>query len=253
MLNKVKFALNVVKTYKNWSDVFLDHLGHFPIYKRKTYFLRNGIKMETRCQTTDLGTMHTHFIGQENDRFLSQLNENPIIIDIGAHIGTFSIYAMKKVPTVTIYSFEPHPDNYELLLKNIRMNGFERSIKPFRFAIFNKNGKLNLYFRKRYTAGCTLIKEKDNEHVKVKCITIKDIFDSNRIEMCDLLKIDCEGSDYKIIVSIPKNYFKKIKSIHAEFHTKKELELMSKVLQNNNFKTDMKWFTKDYGNIYAQR
>ncbi|MDI6722718.1 MAG: FkbM family methyltransferase [Candidatus Aenigmarchaeota archaeon] len=208
--------------------------------------------METRCQTTDLGTMHTHFIGKENDRFLSQLSENPVIIDIGAHIGTFSIYAIKKIPAATIYSFEPHPDNYEILMKNIRMNGFERSIMPFRLAVFNKKGNLNLYFRKRYTAGCTLIKEKNNEHIKVKCITIKDIFDSKKIDRCDLLKLDCEGVDYKIIASIPKNYFKRIKFIQAEFHTKKELELMSKALQNNNFRTDIKWFTKEYGNIYAQ-
>jgi FkbM family methyltransferase len=45
-----------------------------------------------------------------------------VIIDVGAHIGTFTTLAGKYFPAATIHSFEPDPDNYPLLVKNAPPN-----------------------------------------------------------------------------------------------------------------------------------
>ena len=255
MLNKVEFALKVVKTYKNWSDVFLDHLGHFPIYKRKTYFLRNGIKMETRCQTLDLGTIHTIFMGNETLDAVKSLGNSPTVIDLGSHIGAFSIYIAHKTQGSKIYSYEPFRDNYEIMVENITINDFEKNIISFNLAVSDKNGNRVLYFDKKYNGGCTLLEnvwDKSNSLI-INCTTLKDIFKTNRITRCDLLKIDCEGYDYRILKSLPKIYFKRIEAVLCEFHTNEQLELTKKLLEKNGFRIKSVSRGVSYGNIYANK
>ncbi|MBI2579827.1 MAG: FkbM family methyltransferase [Candidatus Aenigmarchaeota archaeon] len=235
--------------------MFLDHLNFFPIYTKKIYRLRNGTNIETRARTTDLGTLHTCFIGEENRVSEDMLGSSPVIIDIGAHIGIFSVYACKKIPDSKVYSYEPFPDNYELLKRNIEINNLGGNIKAFNSAVFSKKGKKSLYFRKRYTAGCTLMKDTshaDSSAVTVNCTTVKDIFDSNKIKKCDLMKIDCEGADHIILRSIPRQYFKRINMIHTEFHAQNEINAMKKVFDEMNFSTEIKRFAGGYGNIYAK-
>ena len=54
--------------------------------------------------------------------------------------------------------------------------------------------------------------------MKVECITLENIFDENRITNCDLLKLDCEGAEYDILMNTKKEIFEKIKLISLEYH-----------------------------------
>ena len=49
----------------------------------------------------------------------------------------------------------------------------------------------------------------------------------NKIETCDLLKIDCEGSEYQILPAVSKETFARIKNIAMEFHEGRPDELRS--------------------------
>jgi hypothetical protein len=60
--------------------------------------------------------------------------------------------------------------------------------------------------------------EPTGEHQKIQTTTLERIFNKNRIEKCDLLKMDCEGSEFKIIYNAPKELFKKIDQIYLEYH-----------------------------------
>ena len=58
-----------------------------------------------------------------------------VIIDIGAHIGAFSIAATQFMNDTTIFSYEPDEDSFQLLKKNILSNGVEEKVKPHKLAI----------------------------------------------------------------------------------------------------------------------
>ena len=122
MKNKIKFFINVVRTYKNWITVLLDHLNFFPMYSVNIYKLRNGVKFKTRAQTSDLGVIHRIFFGKENEEFLDRLSKKPVITDIGAHIGAVSIYIAGKFPNTKIYGYEPFPENYAFPQENAKIN-----------------------------------------------------------------------------------------------------------------------------------
>ena len=65
-----------------------------------------------------------------------KIDSGDVIIDIGAHVGIFSIYYALKYPSATIYSYEPVNRNYKNLVKNLEYNKIKNVI-PFENAVTN--------------------------------------------------------------------------------------------------------------------
>jgi len=140
------------------------------------------------------------------------------IIDIGGHIGFFSLSVFVLNSVVPVYTFEPHEENFTLLKSNLKKNRV-KNVKPRQLAVSNKIEEAQLQLSKE-DLNHSLIKaiEPTGDIQKVQSTTIERIFTQNRINKCDLLKLDCEGSEYDIIYSIPDNIFSKISHIFLEYH-----------------------------------
>ena len=73
-------------------------------------------------------------------RFSSSLEEDDIVLDVGAHVGAFSIMSSKRLNKGLVISFEPHPDTYQLLKLNVYLNGL-KNIVPLNIAVADFRGK----------------------------------------------------------------------------------------------------------------
>lgn len=135
------------------------------------------------------------------------------VIDIGAHIGVFTVYAAKQAKKV--FSYEPSPETFTLLKRNIEINNIKNA-SIYNYAVLDKKGKTKLFFGNTSMED-SLYKE-TNESTIVKKFSLKDIFDENKINFCHLLKIDAEGSEYEILRNTPDGYLKKINRIILEYH-----------------------------------
>ena len=85
----------------------------------------------------------------------------------------------------------------------------------------------------------------------------RKIFDDNKIDHCDFAKIDCEGSEYSIMDTLPSEYLKRIHKMAIEYHfvdSKPELakNLISKI-ENANFHVKKKSHYNDMGFLYARK
>jgi len=121
-----------------------------------------------------------------------------------------------KKSKAKIYAFEPFPDNFQMLRKNIERNNLTNII-PHRMAIASKAGTRKLFMNAINTSAHSLNK-KSKVSVDVLCTTLDDIFFENNVECCDLLKMDCEGAEYEIILSASMETLKKISQIIMEYH-----------------------------------
>ncbi|QQR83728.1 FkbM family methyltransferase [Candidatus Peregrinibacteria bacterium] len=140
------------------------------------------------------------------------------VIDVGGHLGFFSVMASTLNPKVPILSFEPHLGNFELLKTNLKKNRIQNVI-PKQVAVSDVNGPVILQISQE-DLNHSLLKaiEPTNQTEQVQSTTLERIFHKNRIEKCDLLKLDCEGSEYKIIQSTPQEIFERIDHIFLEYH-----------------------------------
>ncbi|MEO7768245.1 MAG: FkbM family methyltransferase, partial [Ferruginibacter sp.] len=70
-----------------------------------------------------------------------KVDPGSIVIDIGANIGVFSLYAA-RCGAKKVYAFEPNKKSYEILLNNIKVNNLEKIIIPFNLAVGSSDGEI---------------------------------------------------------------------------------------------------------------
>ena len=153
------------------------------------------------------------------DKF--ECTEKDIMIDIGAHVGMVSILYGKLYPQLKIYAFEPDPRNYKMMLMNIKLNNV-KNITPFNMAVSGDGRELKMCIDPELSAVGTqtsITSGNKKEFYTVQSTTIKDIFEKYNIDTCKFLKIDCEGSEYEILLNTPTEILQKIEFLGGEFHT----------------------------------
>ncbi len=143
------------------------------------------------------------------------LNKSNVVIDIGGHIGSFSLLVGKS--GALVYTYEPDPLNYLALLDNIELNNLP-NVKAYNLAVSGIPGLVPLYKHRHNTAAHSILATDNNTPISVPCTTLVDILDHNNISSCTFLKLDCEGAEYEILLNTPLNYLSKIERISLEFH-----------------------------------
>jgi FkbM family methyltransferase len=142
------------------------------------------------------------------------------IVDIGAGVGDFAIYVANEHPTTQIYAYEPFPESFALLKENIRLNAI-KGIRAFPIAVGPQSGTMALFTTgeaiQHITTEHTTM-SKANSKLEVPALSLNDVFQINAIRHCDLLKIDCEGSEFEILFKASRATLKKIQCICLEYH-----------------------------------
>ena len=146
------------------------------------------------------------------------VKNNSVLIDVGANIGTFSILAAKK-GKCKVYAFEPHPENFKMLKENIVLNkdNLRGEIIPSDNAVSKDNSYIKFFVDPVNFAGSSIVKP-IGKAIKVKAISLNEVFVKNKISHCTLLKLDVEGAEYPILYNAPKNILSRIKKIVLEYH-----------------------------------
>lgn len=234
---------------KTWLKFWFFGADELIDVKGAKYSIRKSSLAE---KITDLAIFSEIFL---NDSYkVCRIRSKDIVVDIGAHIGAFSIYASKK--SKKVLSYEPFPSTFDSLKKNLSLNGC-RNVKIKNMAVGAKEGYSWIYMNKLNSAENSMYRKSRIKH-KVKVTTLAQVL--NGIKRCDVLKIDCEGAEYEIILS-SKDALKKVNRIILEFHEPEffgldkrySVELLVKTLESYGFKT--KIIERNYyqGIIYALR
>ena len=72
--------------------------------------------------------------------------EGDIVVDVGAHIGRYTIISSKRIgQSGKVIAIEPHPSNFEMLNRNIKLNGLTNVI-PLNYAVNSKETKNKTIF-----------------------------------------------------------------------------------------------------------
>ena len=137
------------------------------------------------------------FVEQVYDRFY-RLQNDDIVVDIGAHVGLFTLKVAKSVKLVL--AVEPHPFNYRLLTMNIALNKLENVI-PVKLALSSYCGKAKLYLR---SAGTHTLKGQifgleSGETLEVEVETLDRLIDELRLNKVTFVKIDVEGAELDVL------------------------------------------------------
>ncbi len=211
---KLSFFKKVMSRVDNWHVVLLVYFGLF----KKEFFvlnLKNGQKLKLRTNSTDFYAFINVWIVEEYKKDGFEINEDAVVIDVGSHVGIFSVYVSQFCRNGQILSFEPVNHNFKLLQENVELNKLA-NVKAFNVAVAGKKDRIKIYHNDDQ-AAYTIYGNGQN-YTETDAVPLKEILDSNHIEKCDLLKLDCEGAEYEILASLPDEYFRRINRICMEYH-----------------------------------
>jgi FkbM family methyltransferase len=177
--------------------------------------------------------------------------EGDIVVDIGAHIGRYTIIASKRVgANGKVVAIEANPSNFEMLNRNIKLNRLTNIIS-LNNAVYSKETKLKLYLPGEelgHTTYNTVMSDRaknEDKFVEVSANTLDYLLQLKEITDVNWIKIDVEGAEFEVLKGAT-NVLSKSKDIALliEIHGPDNYRLILKFLRLYNFKIE---FEKTYG------
>lgn len=117
------------------------------------------------------------------------------VLDIGANIGFHTLLLADLVgPEGKVFAFEPDPENFSLLVKNLKKNDYF-NVFPIQKAVTDKTGKIDLYLSEENKGDHRVSdSEKGRKSIEIETVTLDDFMAVD--EHVDFIKLDIQGSEH---------------------------------------------------------
>ena len=175
-----------------------------------------GNRITLRSRARDAHDFHHVFL--RDDYRLDGVREKEweCVIDVGGHIGLVAARAATLARRVL--TFEPMPDNFEMVKMNLSHEGFAH-VSAFNAAVCGQAGTIKMYRSENSSTHSVFHHEgADGGTVEVPAVTLNQVFTQSGVETCDLLKLDCEGSEYQILYDASDEVLARVARIYMEYH-----------------------------------
>lgn len=226
------------------------------IYAHDPRFILNG----RDDSKTDAVVVREIWCENVYEVFDGDLSDTGIVIDLGANIGAFGLYAAKLGAKKVIF-VEPEPHNVELLRQNVAEN--RHNVPECEFivderAVFGKHTyqPLHAYMTNEHGDSRLLVdgdaRSSDRTDLqKVQYTTLDDLFKEHGLEYIDVLKIDIEGLEGDVLLGAQESTLNLCRYITLEYDQHatdlgKIVEVLSKTHQ-------IKYVGSNGGMLFAKR
>lgn len=132
------------------------------------------------------------------ESYFSSLEEDAVVIDVGAHVGAFSIMSAKRLKKGLVISFEPNPEIYHILKSNVYLNRLSNII-PLNVALADFCGKTGLVVPRDPSGGYLTPDVYDTKTFDAQVRTLDAVCLERGIARVDFIKIHAEGPEIAIL------------------------------------------------------
>ncbi|MEP6698801.1 MAG: FkbM family methyltransferase [Verrucomicrobiota bacterium] len=167
--------------------------------------------------------------GAKAEYFLPAALEPKVILDIGSNIGTSILFFHEQFPSAKIYGFEPNPETFRILEKNV---GAISSVEVFNYGLGASDATMSVPFDgadfSRFVTNPIVADSRGvpgttDCEIKHAGAVMKDL----GLVQADLIKIDCEGAEYDVLTSLPGEMLRKCGWIVGEMHDNSAFPLLA--------------------------
>jgi len=125
------------------------------------------------------------------------IKEGDVVIDIGGNIGYFTLIFAKLVgENGQVFVFEPEPNSYKILKKNVEINGYN-NVKLINKAVSNEPKKVKLYLDDSNLGGHSLANRNNKKSIEIDAIKLDEFLGSKG--KINFIKMDVEGAEIEAI------------------------------------------------------
>jgi FkbM family methyltransferase len=182
---------------------------------------RDGIKLRLNPSSGESFTFYENLIRRDYLAHGITLRPGDTVVDIGANIGSFTVLAARVVgPHGRVVSFEPVAQTFARLEDNVALNGY-RNVECRRAAVDAQEGTLTLRVDPKSALSTAYVESDGDEDGAIQtapCVTLEQAFRDHNLKRVNLLKVDCEGSEYGIFETLAPSLAARIDQIAMEVH-----------------------------------
>jgi FkbM family methyltransferase len=157
-----------------------------------------------------------------------------IIIDVGANIGFFTLYAVRQAPSAQVIAIEPFPDTFLRLKELIRTNHLEHRVRMLNCALASSAGAAAMDARpsvpSQYRAVSSALTQRLNleykgsapaaaDDVPVRTMTLSQLLTDEGLTSADLVKMNIHGNEYEVLLSTPPDVLRRFQRITVQYHS----------------------------------
>ena len=210
---RVGKLVRLVRTFRNWPRVLVDHLQ----LSRRDYVCRlhDGTEFEVRGGTDDRHVLFEVFV---QSIYPVRIAPGAVVLDIGANVGAFAVLAARA--GARVYAFEPFPANFARLSSHAERNAATSAgtVVPIHAAVSDRAGAQALFVPSDpgHLGRFSLHPGRGAATVQVRCVTLADVCQEYGLDRLDLVKLDCQGSEYEILYSTSRSVLSRIHAIVME-------------------------------------
>ncbi len=221
LLQRLFYYLSSVPTLllgvRNWPKMIALFAG-LPIPRPFIIQLKDGSRFLVRTPM-DVWIIKETCLDRQYEQASVRIEEDWTVIDIGAGLGDFTIYAARRCIKDIVYAYEPFPESFFLLQENLRLNHIQ-NVRPFLYAVGAQAGYTDLYVASgeavQYSTACRA--SKPHEAFRVPVLSLDQVLSEIQSPVCDYLKVDCEGAEYEIFFHASDLTLRRIRHICLEYH-----------------------------------
>jgi len=160
-------------------------------------------RFECRGSTTDFDIINPNYepalIDAVSEGLMSRLDGSPVFVDVGAHIGKYTILAGRLLRSRgTVLAVEPDPDNFQALERNVARNALA-NVRCLNIGCWSVEGTLTLYRDSGNLGGHSFMEERGGKRISVPVKTLDTIIREEGIGRVDLIKIDVELAEFHVL------------------------------------------------------
>lgn len=175
---------------------------------------------------------------------VASIVDEGVILDVGANVGLFAIYAKRQKPKAKLIAFEPIPASVAALRRNIDLHGLTNvTVYPLALGALNQKNVDFCYFpsmpgnstRHPEIKNASLAAQAVN--VRADVVTISSILPRHpELDCIDLIKIDVEGSELEVLAGLTENDWEKIQSLVIEIKdVDDQVGALCRTLENHGY------------------
>ncbi|HEX7045615.1 MAG TPA: FkbM family methyltransferase [Burkholderiales bacterium] len=236
-MNAKKLIRNLKVWQRSGSWEFMRSKAMAPDPSRLNVITWKGIPLHYRPGTSDCGVIYEILMRPPHKReyYVPAWIRPATVFDIGGNIGITAVYLSTLFPDAKVYTFEPVPQNFAILEKNVATL---KNVRAFPFGLGAESGQFEIYpSEDRANLGGYSLHERRSEGanagVDTKARTVveirrgDDVIAHEAIDRIDLIKIDTEGAEYEALTSIGDSMLSRVQWIMGELHGRRDFELLA--------------------------
>lgn len=178
---------------------------------------RDGIRIEAPHQRSALWPLLE--VLAEDEYHLSELGHLAFegVIDIGAHVGSFTCLAGSRFPDATLVAVEPSRSAARWLRSNLALNGLAPRTAVIEAALAGRSGTVEFWSVSEAACDSSMQRVQGVVPVEVPSLTFPDLLThapAGRL----LVKMDCEGGEYSAVLNSPGEAWERVDALLVEYH-----------------------------------